>query len=84
MVVKEKDGMMFPRTASILKDPNVFIGDTGATSDTTNSRYGFTNIKKATKGDNIVDASGRDIAGSMVGDLKVTVCNKNGQELVPV
>eukprot|EP00957_Ditylum_brightwellii_P049884 3781721-Ditylum_brightwellii.AAC.1 len=29
----------FANNAKILNDPNVFIGDTGATTDTVNSRY---------------------------------------------
>jgi hypothetical protein len=59
----------------------VFIGDTGATCDTTNSRYGFRNIKAATAEDNIVDASGNSIEGSIVGDVSGIICKKNGQEL---
>ena len=85
MMAKDNEGaMMFPKTASILKDANVFIDDTGATSDTTNSKYGFVNVKQATKADNIVDASGRDISGSAVGNVKATMCDKNGQELHPI
>eukprot|EP00957_Ditylum_brightwellii_P016180 1217488-Ditylum_brightwellii.AAC.2 len=47
----------FVSSAKILNDPNIFIGDTGATGDTTNLKYGFFNVKKATKADSIVDAS---------------------------
>eukprot|EP00957_Ditylum_brightwellii_P087679 6676569-Ditylum_brightwellii.AAC.1 len=37
----------FTNNAKILHDLNVFIGDTGATTDTTNSQFGFKNTRKA-------------------------------------
>eukprot|EP00957_Ditylum_brightwellii_P158957 12098561-Ditylum_brightwellii.AAC.1 len=57
IIVKQKQFSIINDT-KVLKDSNIFIGDTGTTSDTTNSRYGFTNVREATKQDNIVDASG--------------------------
>ena len=65
----------FASNAKILNDPNVFIGDTGTTSDTTSSKYGFVNIREATSNASIADASRNGIAGSVVGDLKGTICN---------
>ena len=73
--------MEFNATAKILEDPNVFIGDTGASSDTTFSRIGFKNIKSANDGDHIKDASGNNISGKVVGDVSGTFFDKNGQEL---
>eukprot|EP00957_Ditylum_brightwellii_P018201 1371281-Ditylum_brightwellii.AAC.1 len=62
----------FAANAKILNGPNVFIGHTGATSDTTNSKYGFVNVRKAASGDSIIDASGNGISGNIVGDIKGT------------
>ena len=75
-----ESNMEFTGSSSILKDPNVFIGDTGATCDTTFSDLGLLNVYQAGKKDNIVDASGNGIEGKVVGDLPCTVCNKKGQE----
>ena len=73
--------MEFQKSRAILEDPNVFIGDTGATSDSTFSKVGFKNVRKATDVDTIVDASKNKISGSVVGDMPSIVCNKHGQEM---
>lgn len=73
--------MEFNATAKLLEDPNVFIGDTGASSDTTASRIGFKNTKPGNEQDDIVDASGNGLKGTVVGDVSGTFCNKNGEEL---
>ena len=73
--------MEFRADARILDDPNVFIGDTGASSDTTASKLGFQNTRPGDAKDNIVDASGNDLSGKLVGDVSGTFCNKNGEEL---
>ena len=69
---------------NILADPNVFIGDIGATSDSTFSKLEFKNTRKASGDDTIVDASKNKIAGDVVGDMPSVVCNKYGQELEAV
>eukprot|EP00957_Ditylum_brightwellii_P148530 11309656-Ditylum_brightwellii.AAC.1 len=71
-------------SAQVLIDPNIFIGNTGATSDTTNLRFGFTNVMKATSKDNNVDALGIGITGSIVGDLSGVICDKNGNKRMDV
>ena len=73
--------MEFNNSRSILEDPNVFIGDTGATSDSMFSKLGLKNVRKATEEDTIVDASKNKITGSVVGDMPSIICNKHGQEL---
>eukprot|EP00957_Ditylum_brightwellii_P027925 2109651-Ditylum_brightwellii.AAC.1 len=70
----------FASNSNILKDPNVFIGDTGATCDSTFSEIGFTNKQQAGKLDNIVDVTGNGIKGNVVRDMPSIVCGKNGQE----
>ena len=68
----------------ILNDPNIFIADTGATSDSSPSLIGFKNIHKATEEDNIMDASGNSVIGEKIGDLSGMVCDKNGEEKLRV
>eukprot|EP00957_Ditylum_brightwellii_P140112 10676410-Ditylum_brightwellii.AAC.1 len=67
-----EDKIALTGNSSILKDPNVFIGDTGATCDTTFSDLGFINVTQADEKDNIVNASGNAIEGKVVGDMPST------------
>ena len=57
-----KTPMEFGADDKIINDPNVFIADTGATSDTTPHFNGFYNIKDATSKDSITDALGKSIS----------------------
>ena len=68
--------MKFNATANILSDPNVFIGDTGASSDTTASDLRFRNVKPAAASNNIVDASGNNLIGKTTGDVAGVFCDK--------
>ena len=72
--------MEFMASAKILEDPNVFIGDTGASSDTTTSDLGFRNKKPASSADSIIDASGNDVTGKTVGNVSGVFCDKYGTE----
>ena len=74
------DKMEFKATAKLLEDPNVFIGDTGASSDTTASELGFRNRRAASMADRITDASGNDLSGKTVGDVSGSFCDKYGNE----
>ena len=75
------NSMEFSSSAKLLEDPNIFIGDTGASSDTTASDLGFRNVRGASNADSIIDASGNDLKGKTVGDVTGTFCDKYGQEL---
>ena len=55
--------MEFMALANILDDTNVFIGDTGVSSETTTSDLGFQNKKPASAAENNIDASGNDLTG---------------------
>ena len=66
----------------VLSDPNVFIGDTGASNHVTNNRRGVMNIKEgygATTG-----ITGSSIQSSMLFDLECIHCDKNGKEMMPI
>ena len=56
--------MGFPDNMNILNNPNIFIGDTGATSDLTPHADGITELKKASTGDDITNTSGRKNSSS--------------------
>ena len=62
--------LTFGATDALLADPNVWIADSGATSDTMAHEVGFSNKKTASAIDNITDASGNNVSGETVGDLK--------------
>ena len=49
----------FPDSMELLNNPNIFIGDTGATSDSTPHVDGIVNLKNTSIGDNMTDASGK-------------------------
>ena len=72
--------MEFWASANILEDPNVFIGDTGASSDTTFSDLGFKNKRSSGKEDDITNALGNGIRGESVGNVSGIFCNKFGEE----
>ena len=72
--------MEFRASAKILEDPNLFIGDTGASSDTTFSDLGFKNKRSSGEEDDVTDASGNGIRGESVGDVSGIFCDKFGEE----
>eukprot|EP00957_Ditylum_brightwellii_P211884 15366716-Ditylum_brightwellii.AAC.2 len=76
--------MAFASSSNMLKDHNVFIGDTGAACGPTLSKIGLMNIQQVGKLDNIVDASVNIIKGNVVGDVPSAVCDKNRQEKLDV
>ena len=67
-------------SARILEDPNVFIGDTRASSNTTVSDLGFGNRRAASALDNITNASRNDLSRKNVGDVLGTFCDKDWNE----
>ena len=81
LLMTKNEGLTFAATDSLLADPNVWIADSGATSDTTAYEIGMTNKKKASDKDTITDASGNNVTGKTVGDLKGFICNKQGNEI---
>ena len=76
-----KNDLSFAATDSPLADPNVWAVDSGATNDTTAHEIGMTIKKMASEEDNIMDASGNNVSGKTVGDLKGVIYNKQGKEL---
>ena len=81
LLMTKNKGLTFAANDSLLADPNIWIADSSATSDTTAYEIGMTNTKIASDKDNITDASGNNVSGKTVGDLKGVTCNKQGKEL---
>ena len=75
------DLMTFPDCQALLSDPNVFIADSGATSDTTQCDIRMTDVVKADSSDSITDTSGNVIKASGVGTLKGMIIDKTGNEV---
>ena len=75
------NGLTFGANDALLNDTNVFIAASGATSDTTVYEIGITNKKRASDRDSITDASGINVMGKTIRNLKGIVCNKYGKEI---
>ena len=75
------DDTNFTSDSSILKDPNFFIADNGATSDTTPFLYGLKIFKEESKEDAITDESRTNISARKRGNLKGVMCDNHGKYL---
>ena len=68
----------FPDVAELLKDPNIWIGDTGASTHVTNNANGMLNLRNDSGG--ITMGNAKVEQATQVGDLPGTVCDKNGYQ----
>ena len=73
--------MTVSHSVNILKTPNIFIGDSGASNHSTQYGEGIINRKKGNSGDSVMVGSGRVINATVVGDLPGTICDKYGTEI---
>ena len=72
----------FASSMELLKDPDVFIGDTGATCDSTASAYGMYACREAVPNvDSIAMADNNCVATKKIGALSGIMVDKNGKEL---
>ena len=71
----------FPMTIKLLKDPNVWVADSGASCDQTGSMEGFVNIRQASETDKITVANGSVSTIEKLIDISNWVCDKNGNKL---
>jgi Arginine methyltransferase-interacting protein, contains RING Zn-finger len=70
-----------PDSFELLKDPEIWIGDSGASRHSTFSPIGFYNRRSGDEDDRITVGNGETINPDAIGDLKVTVCNKHGVKM---
>ena len=73
--------MTFPSIAELLKDPCVWIGDTGATKHITPYTQGMKNIKQDKSGTGITMGNDTVAKGTHTGDLPGIRCDHQGNQL---
>ena len=73
--------MTIPNTVSMLNDPNIFIGDSGASTHSTQHGQGLVHIHKGKDNDLVMIGSGNLMKASVVGNLPGTICNKYGEAI---
>ena len=76
--------MSFPKTQALLKDPNVWIGDTGATVHMTPYEKGMTNLKEVTNEQGITMGNMSVEKTTKIGDIDGNVCDQSGNEKLRV
>ena len=70
-------GIEVPNSLDVLNDPDIWIGDTGATVHSTPHDLGFVDIRSdSTTG--IVVANGAKMPCSKIGTIKGSICDKEG------
>ena len=78
-VVLTAPEMCIPAAPSIFQDPNVFIGDTGASTHGTMHKEGI--VGNRTELDVTMMGNGEHVQAEKVGNISGTICNKNGTEI---
>ena len=73
--------MCFPDDLRLLENPNIFIGDTGATNHVVVNKKGCHNIREAGSNDTLTVENGDNIAADAIVDLAVDVCSNRGESL---
>lgn len=76
--------LKFPSHVDLLKDPNFFVGDTGASTHSTSSMDGATNIREPTPDEGISMGNRQTSKVSKIVDLKCQVCDQHGHALSSV
>lgn len=71
--------LAFPATLQLLANPNVWLGDTAASMDSTGHKVGLINLTP--KVISTTGMSGPAVGTEAVGDLAGVVCNKFGEKL---
>jgi hypothetical protein len=71
----------FPKDKKFLDNPNVWIGDTGASVHMTPHRSGMHNVKKAKHVDAITIRNGKSEDAAVIGSINGRLCDKNGNVL---
>jgi hypothetical protein len=75
-------GLTFPTSQKILEDPNVWIGNTAATTHSTPHTQGLYDMKKSTAKDSVRMGNGKSESASSIGKLTGTLCNRHGDKLI--
>jgi hypothetical protein len=73
--------MEFPKDKKFLDNPNVLIGDTGATVHMTPHRSGMHDVKKAKQVNDITMGDGKSEDAAVIGSIDGRLCDKHGNVL---
>jgi hypothetical protein len=68
----------FPETVAMLQDPNIWIGDTGASCHCTGHKQGLVNLKEAEPSDNITMGNATSEKVEQIGSLQGTTYDRYG------
>ena len=82
-MAKNDSKLAFKPTVDLLKDPNIFIYDTGATCDSTFSDIGMINLAESDSGTTITYGNGTSVKAAKRGDITGIICNTYGEENKP-
>ena len=77
-VVKVKAPKGFPDSPELLKDPNIWIADSATTMHNTKHKAGMVDVRTETHG--IVMGNGEEVKTQEMGNIKVTVCDNQGNQ----
>ena len=75
------EAMNVPNIVSMLNNTNIFIGDSGAFTHSTQYGQGLVNIHKGNDNDSVIVESGNLLKASVVGNLHGTLYNKYGEAI---
>jgi hypothetical protein len=78
-VTEEK--IEFDKMIELLKDPNIWIADSGSSSHSTGHGFGMIDLDSKMPGGAMVTSSGHEMVPTQKGKLPVTICDKSGNEL---
>eukprot|EP00957_Ditylum_brightwellii_P022734 1714757-Ditylum_brightwellii.AAC.2 len=73
--------LAFPATMELLKDPNVWIGDTGASCNSTGDYTGMMNRRVVPENDGVTMPNDGKSTASMIADIDSVICDKNGKQI---
>ena len=71
----------FPNSMDLLRDPNIWIADTGASMDTTGHKIGMYDMKTVTDASGALCADGGIAKAASIGKLPVAVHDNKGQHV---
>jgi hypothetical protein len=71
----------FPFSQALLEDPNVWIADTAATSNSTPHAVGMCDLREPSPSDNITMGNGASVGAQKVGHVPGTICDKYGNQV---
>jgi hypothetical protein len=76
--------MQFPMVLKLVEHPNVWVGDTGTSCNSTPHKEGIEGMHQLTNGIGIENGNGSLSKVTASGEIPGMVCDKTGNEVTPV